>query len=302
MLTFCLGILLQRFYTLGKIFANPGLQHLIPIAPNVPDSITSLVQPEWDVPATERGNLKLFVLIGQSNMSGRGSLDSPFVPKQHTSVYMFNKDYRWYPAREPLGSMALEVDWVAQDGGTGVGPGLAFAEEILSKIPEAKIGLIPCARGASSIADWQPNVSQNSLYGACLKRVMAASPYGNVAGVLISQGEDDTLDPKLFPDRVLSPDSWGIKFASLVWTLRDDLNQSLLPVIFSQLPDYSEDQRPHWTTVREQQAQVSLPNVRMIVTEDLTLEEGVHFGTESQVEIGRRFAEAYLAMEAAKEP
>lgn len=289
-----IGILVQRFFPIGTILQQLGLRQLLPIDPNVPTA--NLVSPDWDIPLEDRGSLLLFVLIGQSNMSGRGSLESPLVPEPHPSVFMFNKDYRWYPAQEPLGSMPSEVDWVASDGGTGVGPGLALARAVLAQRPGLKIGLIPCARGSSSIADWEPDTGQNTLYGACLKRIRAASSYGTVAAVLISQGEDDTLAPELFPDRVFSPNSWGAEFTSLVEALRHDLGQPQLPVIFSQLPEHSEDRRPNWEVVREQQGQVSLPNVHMIRVDDIPLEDGVHFGTQGQVEIGRRFAEAYLRL------
>jgi hypothetical protein len=144
-------------------------------------------------------------------MSGRGSLDSPHVPEPHPAVFMFNKDYRWHPAREPLRTARNEVDGIATDGGTGVGPRLAFGRAMLEHLPGLTIGLVPCARGASSIEDWQPSTSQNSLYGACLRRVRAASTYGRVYGVLFSQGESDADDPQLYPDRVLSAENWGAK-------------------------------------------------------------------------------------------
>lgn len=277
--------------------ADLGLRDLLPIPLNVPEGSNLLAPPEWDVPAAERGQLKLFVLIGQSNMSGRGGLESSNAPRPHPSVYMFNKDYRWYPAREPLGTMAAEVDWVARDGGTGVGPGLAFARYLLDTDPSLKIGLVPCARGTSSIEDWQPDISQNSLYGSCLKRTFAASTYGEVAGILILQGEDDTMDPMSHPDRALSAATWGMKFGALVKGLRFDLGQPDLPVIFAQIGQLDgSTELPNWETVRAQQAGVSLPGVAMITTDDLFLQSDAHFTTEGQVEIGRRFAAAYRAI------
>jgi Carbohydrate esterase, sialic acid-specific acetylesterase len=290
-----LGALVQRFYPAGKFLHRFGLRGLIPIARNMPEPGPNHTPPEWDVPEQDRGMLTLLVLMGQSNMSGRGTLASPGAPQPHGNIYEFNKDYRWCPAREPLGTRPHEVDWVATDGGTGVGPGLAFARALLERDPTLRIGLIQCARGASTIEDWQPSLSQNSLYGACLKRICAASSYGVVEAVLFSQGESDADDPRLYPGRILSPVDWGAKFGVIVEALRRELGRPELPVIYAQLGKYAGTaSMPGWDTVRQQQAAVKLPGVTMIRTEDFPLQPDGHFSTESNVELGRRFAIAYL--------
>jgi hypothetical protein len=281
------------FVPVGQVLARVGLRELLPAARQDDGATSRLTLREWDVPAEDRGHLALFILMGQSNMSGRGALDAPEAPQPHSSIYSFNKDYRWYPAREPLGTMPNEVDWIATDGGTGVGPGLAFARSLVAQEPALKIGLIPCARGASSIEEWQPGGGQNTLYGACLKRVRAASSYGEVAGVLFSQGESDADDPALYAGRTLSAGTWAAKFETLVLALRSDLGQSELPVLFAQLGTYTGDGLPYWSDVKSQQARVHLPRVTMIQTDDLVLGSDAHFGTASNVEIGRRFAAAH---------
>ena len=296
-LAFLAGILLQRFYPIGEILSQLGLRDLLPIPPNVPENDPDYVPPNWDVPAEDRGQLMLFVLMGQSNMSGRGRLDSPVTPAPHPHIYTFNKDYRWYPAREPLGTVSNEVDWIATDGGTGVGPGLAFAHALLEQDPTLKIGLIPCARGASSIQEWQRDLSQNSLYGACLKRIRAATTYGTIAAVLFAQGESDADNPDLYADRILSAQDWDTKFIALAEALRADLDSPGLPVLFTQLGHYTGDtDLPYWDTVKSRQSSVTLPWVAMIETDDLPLQTDTHFSTESNVEIGRRFADAYLSL------
>ena len=40
--------------------------------------------------------------------------------------------------------------------GAGVGPGLAFGKAMADANPQARIGLIPCAVGGSSIKVWVP--------------------------------------------------------------------------------------------------------------------------------------------------
>ena len=292
-LGFVIGILFQRFYPVGVLLRDLELRRFVPVKPHIPDPEDREVFREWDVANIDGEPLELFVLLGQSNMSGRGSLESPQVPQSNPNIFVINKDYRWYPAQEPLGSIDQEVDWIAQDGGTGVGPGLAFGNTLLEQDGSLRIGLIPCARGASSIKDWQPNLSQNSLYGACLRRILAARSYGSVKAILVSQGEDDTLDPELFPDRDLGAGSWAEDFSSLVGAFRRDLDDSSLPVLFTQLTHFQEERRPNWDLVKQQQNEVNLHNTIMIKTDDIPLTDGVHFETEAQIEIGRRFAEEY---------
>ena len=58
----------------------------------------------------------------------------------------------------------------------GVGPGMYFARHIMAATGQS-IGLIPCALGGSTIAQWDPVGKihgDSSLYGAMLNRVRSA--------------------------------------------------------------------------------------------------------------------------------
>lgn len=289
---------IQQNLRLAGLSRIVGLSRLFTGRRAKPTHIDNRQPPEWDVSPEDRGRLSLFLLLGQSNMSGRGSLNSAAVPLPHPSIYAFNKDYRWHPAREPLGTVPEEVDWIATDGGTGAGPGLAFARQLVRHWPTWKIGLIPCARGSSSIEQWQPERGQNTLYGACIKRALAASTYGTICGVLVSQGESDAGGEIVYSaTNVRHPRDWAAMFTNLVNGLRDDLHDADLPVLFSQLGPSGGDPSPRdWDVVKEQQASVKLPGVAMIRTDDLEVQPDGHFSTESNVEIGNRFAGVYVSM------
>jgi hypothetical protein len=106
-------------------------------------------------------NLNVFLLIGQSNMAGRGRLDE--VPSlQHAEVSMF-LDGRWIPAEEPLHTDKPDF--------AGIGLGMSFAVELATRAAIAPIGLIPCAFGGTSLAEWMPgtelyeNAVSLPLYG-----------------------------------------------------------------------------------------------------------------------------------------
>jgi hypothetical protein len=210
-------------------------------------------------------------------------------------IYVFGNDYQWRLAVEPVDDPTNQVDKVSKDTNAGFSPALSFATAILEKRPEMLIGLIPCAMDSTSIDDWGRNLSDNTLYGSCLKRVHAASTMGNVAGILFFQGESDALDPKKNPELTLSPNQWADKFTVFISDWRSDLGLPELPVVFAQIGTNTRPNRyPNWKIVQEQQSSVRLPFCKMITTNDLTLGDTVHFTTESYEIIGERFAEAYL--------
>jgi Carbohydrate esterase, sialic acid-specific acetylesterase len=244
------------------------------------------------------GKSSLFILAGQSNMSGRGLLPLSQIP--HPSVVMFGNDYRWKPALEPVDDATGQVDVVSRDGPgdpPGYGPALSFGVELATTRPDLAIGLIPCAKGNTTIGEWQKNVSDRSLYGSCLKRVRAASVVGEVAGLLFFQGESDALTPSGRPDRILATDDYADRFAEMVAGFRDDLSAPRLPVVFAQIGrQEAPEAYRNWEIIRQQQRSIRLPCTTMIRTDDLPLGDAVHFSSDAYREIGRRFAAAYLSL------
>src|SRR5690349_3741379 len=90
-------------------------------------------------------NCHLYLLIGQSNMAGRGKVEKED-KTPHPRVLMLNKDDQWVPAIDPL-----HFDKAI----AGVGPGLAFGKAMAEADKDVTIGLIPCAAGGSPIAVWK---------------------------------------------------------------------------------------------------------------------------------------------------
>jgi hypothetical protein len=62
----------------------------------------------------------LYLLVGQSNMAGRGEITASYRDLQYNNIFMLDKSGKWVPARHPL-----HFDKPAM---VGVGPGLAFAK------------------------------------------------------------------------------------------------------------------------------------------------------------------------------
>lgn len=281
------GAVIQKTIGVGNVLRAVG----IPYPTSLPSG-DPYVLSTTEIPQVYRGQMSLFILAGQSNMVGWAPL--PEEQKTNPRIYVFGNDYRWRIAREPIDQAHNQVDKVSEDRNAGYGPALAFALANLERRPQAVIGLIPCAKDSTGIVQWQRNISDQTLYGSCLKRARAASPMGRISGILFFQGETDALDPTLYPQPEPQPLDWALLFTAFITDLRSDLQEPELPVVFAQLgPDPLSPDFPNWKIIQEQQSSIVLPMTAMITTGDLPLMDGLHFTADSYRTIGVRFADAY---------
>lgn len=136
-----------------------------------------------NAPASQpEAQFHLYLLIGQSNMAGRGLVDAASkVP--HPRVLMLNKNREWVAAIDPL-----HFDKTV----AGVGPGLAFGKQMAEANPQVRIGLIPCAVGGTPISAWVPGKEDKSTrthpYDDMLERVRVAMQTGVLKGILWHRG------------------------------------------------------------------------------------------------------------------
>lgn len=239
-------------------------------------------KPEWETVVPPK-DLAIFLLIGQSNMTGVAPLDGP--QEVDPGLFVFGNDYRWHYATDPLDRSENQVDLVSHDGDfPGVGPGMSFAKTLHELNPELQIGLVPCAKIGASMDAWERDLSDQTLYGSCLKRAKAASVQGEICGILFFQGEKDARKTE-------TAEAWKRKFERFVSDIRMDLGKPDLPIVFAQIGSHDDPQRyPAWDIVQEQQASVDLPGVVIIRTDDLPIGDLAHFTSDSYRTIGERFA------------
>ncbi|MFO7679876.1 MAG: sialate O-acetylesterase [Chloroflexota bacterium] len=286
------GIWLQRTYGAGDLLRAAG------VLPPRTETMGRPTRTAVGLPAEFQGQVSLFVLAGQSNMSGWAPL--PAEQTLHPRAFVFGNDYLWRLAQEPIDHPDGQVDLISLDRGSelpGTSPGLSFAATLLDERPELVIGLIPCAKGDTTLHEWQRSLSDDTLYGSCLKRIAAASMMGELAGILFFQGEADALDPVEYGDRPLSAHNYGERFTQFIYDLRRDLERPNLPLVFAQIGSQTAPEAfINWTVIQEQQAAVDLHCVAMITTRDLALHDGVHYTSESYQTIGARFADVYVEL------
>lgn len=221
----------------------------------------------------------IFLLAGQSNAAGMGREPAPYYPHAD-QISVYRNSGEWGPGREPVDEPEGQVDAVSRDAAGGVGVGMAFADHLLELRPEiAEVGLVPCAKGGSTLARWAPHWSRASLYGSCVARALEAAGEGYIAGVLWWQGEDET-------ERTAA--TYGRDFAAMARALRVDLGDVRLPIAYAVIRGATKVT----AVVRFQQVSIADGPAIMVSTDQVEYPDGWHPDTAGYVEIGRRFAEA----------
>ncbi|MBN1290354.1 MAG: sialate O-acetylesterase [Candidatus Latescibacteria bacterium] len=239
-----------------------------------------------DCTGNKQKDFHLYLLIGQSNMAGRG-LVGDLDKQPHPRVFTLTKENTWIEAVDPI---HFDKDIA------GVGPGLTFGKTMADKNPNIRIGLIPCACGGSAISHWKTGVlfeqTKSYPYDDALKRAKIALKDGVLKGILWHQGEGDSNEE--------SAGLYEQRLAEFITILRNDLGSQDVPFIAGELGQFFLKDRPEANIVNE--ALKRLPervnNTAFVSSQGLTpKDDGVHFDTESARELGRRYAEAMMRLE-----
>jgi hypothetical protein len=161
----------------------------------------------------------LYLLIGQSNMAGRGKMtDADRRPVYR--LLKLDKADQWIPATHPLHFDKPSI--------AGVGLGMSFALEMRKARADVVVGLIPCAVGGTRLNRW---VREGDLYKEALRRTKIAMKDGTLRGVLWHQGEGDSGSEEL-------ADTYGERLAKMIADLRSDLNTPDLPFVAGRLGEF----------------------------------------------------------------
>lgn len=218
-----------------------------------------------------------FLMIGQSNMAGRGALDE--VPPILDSRLFMLRNGRWQPLCEP-------VNYDRPFAGIGLAP--SFALEYAKKY-EREVGLIPCADGGTSIREWEPG---GLLYSHAVMMTKLALRTSRLKGILWHQGETDS-DCKEDAERYLE------RLAVFFGHLLHDLGNPNVPVLIGELGNFLKDYPEggdYYETVNRALREFSSrsPQYSFVPADGLTSNpDCLHFNAVSQREFGKRYFTAY---------
>jgi hypothetical protein len=160
--------------------------------------------------------IKSFLMIGQSNMAGRGFLHE--VPPIINERIQMLRNGRWQMMVEPV-----NYDRPV----SGVSLATSFADAWCLEYPQDTVGLIPCAEGGSSLDDWAVD---GELFQHAVSEAKFAMQHSTLTGILWHQGESDGAggNYKTYYDKLLQ----------IVQALRNNLNAQEVPLIIGGLCDF----------------------------------------------------------------
>lgn len=231
--------------------------------------------------------MNVFLMMGQSNMAGRGD-PAEVAPLPSTHAFVL-RNGRWQPMTEPL-NIDRPIKFAGQMGThSGIGPAASFAAAYAAHYQE-DIGLVPCADGGTSLDEWAPDgqLFLNAYYMAKL-----AANVGTLTGILWHQGEAESSDPVLAA-------TYEARFLRMMTALQDRLHTQL-DIVVGELGRFFA--APHAAEVNRALHRLADTHDRIAIasSEGLTDRgDAVHFDAQSQRELGRRYFAAYRAMREAQ--
>lgn len=294
------------YYTMGstKPTSNYKVRCIKRVNLSNPEQPDTEVEETYPAPvAGEEGEYDVYLLIGQSNMAGRGEMIEGDDEEFHENVYILDGNGEPELAKNPL-------NWYSTirktDGEQKIGPGFSFSKKIAEET-HRKILLVVNARGGSAIAEWAKGTTTSikvgnattatslSFYDEAVRRTQQAMEYGALKGILWHQGCSDQ-----------SNTSYMTLVSALAENLRKDLGADV-PFIVGQLGDWRNS--PNIDNFNN-----NIKNIRnyLIYSDWVSSEGGVpivtadshgqpdltdpHFNRASQIMMGERYAEKILKM------
>jgi hypothetical protein len=232
--------------------------------------------------------VQVYLLLGQSNMAGRGKITSEYSNQQSPRVLMLTKNNTWIIAKHPL-----HFDKPKSDG---VGPGLSFGMAMADAYPNDTIALVPCAVGGTSINKWVAGAYDKTTnthpYDDALIRIKEAMKKGEIKGVIWLQGEADSGTD-------IAIASYLNKLEELINTIRKEVYNLQLPWVAGELGQYRKRYKLFNQELVKLPAKV--PNT-IIVSSDSLWHKGdtTHFASPDATIYGRRFAIGMLKLQKLK--
>lgn len=235
----------------------------------------------------------VFVLAGQSNMVGQGKA-SELAPAYRRPPA--NVDFYYNGYKTPLNRFRH------------FGPEIGFAYEIARHYPHTKIKLIKFAVGGTSMFAWDPqwnaakaHSTRNGSAGPLFKKLIKTvniqfdEKKSKLAGIIWMQGETDAF-------YLNAAKQYQGNLLRFVNTLRSTLNSpNALFIMGSVNPPLDLFQSTSIVQHAQKRASQQIRNLRLVKTDDLDKRnDHLHYNTKGQLELGKRFARAFLRMRVAQ--
>ncbi len=259
--------------------ANPQME---PPKPHKPTP-----NPSEQLPEQGEDEYDVFLLIGQSNMAGRGTMLPEDLAGPIEGVYLLDTEGKVVPATNPLNQYStIRKDIKHQQ----INPGVGFSKKVHAATGR-KILLVVNARGGSNINEWvKGKVSSDvglAFYDEAVRRTKQATAHGTLRGILWHQGESNSSNPTGYMD----------KLKTLVSGLRSELNAPTVPFIAGEIAPWHSNRDKFNPIIRT--IATEIPNSDWVSSEGCDMLKDAsdpHFGRNGQLLLGERYAEKILRM------
>lgn len=232
--------------------------------------------------------MKSILMIGQSNMAGRGFINE--VPMICNERILMLRNAGWQMMAEPINYDRPNA---------GIGLAGSFAAMWCMEHEGEQIGLIPCAEGGSSLDDWA--VDKNLFKNAVIQAGFAMQD-SELIGILWHQGESDSYGGGY--------QTYYKKLQVIIESLRKELNAFEVPLIIGGLGDFlgkngfglncTEYELVNGQLLKFAREQ---ENSCFVTAEGLTPNpDGIHMDAVSQRRFGVRYYEAFVKREHVLKP
>lgn len=227
--------------------------------------------------------MKAFLMIGQSNMAGRGHVGE--VPEIRNERCFMLRNGQWGIMTEPVNPDAPIFGDIYGDLHSGVCLATSFADAYANTYKE-EVGLIPCAHGGTKIAEWMPG---EILFDHAVFMAKLAMRTSELAGILWHQGCQDAVDPQ---DAAAHFD----RTVQVLTAIRRELGAEHLPLLVGELAEFTRPLLPQLDKINEgiRRMPEALPRCALVRTEGLTSNrDGVHIDAASLRTFGLRYFTEY---------
>lgn len=232
---------------------------------------------------SQQNGYDVYLLIGQSNMAGRGYMVAQDTLEPVKGVWLLDNEDKPVPATNPFNQYSTIRKGM---GIQQIGPGLGFSRALYEHDGRPVL-LVVNARGGSKLDEW---VEGTRFYDEAVRRASEAMKYGKLRAIIWHQGCSDSSDEKR--------ETYLERLAPMVSALRRDLGvDESIPFIAGELPYW----RPSSPAFNEMLLDLPgvIPNSAVVSAEGCGMRgepSDPHFDRDGQLILGRRYAEKYLEM------
>lgn len=240
--------------------------------------------PETEEPAEEAAvsftKMPVILLLGQSNMAGRGH-EAHVEPISDERILML-RNGEWVTMQEPIHT---------DSDVSGIGLAASFAKAFVETF-DCEVGLVPVAVGGSAVSHWKKNYTGDGrLYDTALEQALKAQETGEICAILWHQGESNRTST-----------AYVRHFKEVMDPLIKDLglDKNKLVIISGELGAWEgKDVERVNSALAAIEAEGYYPNYAVVSQEGLTNKKGERYGSDSHFDspslrvFGYRYFEAF---------